>query len=251
MSNLKVTAYLITPLAVEGDLPHLDGILTWAMTIKKKSIIFSRHGNRHEGIHANEPGSLPIPIETCRVDGFAWPIPRCSNAIVDECRESVDKISRRFPSERAQDLHESRRVQVATTGGELKSYHLPIRVVHAQTVTWFCVGRGKPKKGLSRDGNPLQGRSGGGCEVRKLLRGITSIGDRTNIGYGRVSQWTVEPAAEDWSWFAPSESGVVLMRVLPIDMALPEKIIGYRKWFGGVVPPYWGREYYTECVQPC
>lgn len=251
MSLLKVTAILSSPLATNEDLPHLDGILTSEMSRKKRTILESINGGRHAGIVIDSPGSIPIPIETRRVTGFPWPIPLCSNAIIPESRETADRIAKRFPAERSEDLHPSRRIQINTTGGENKSYYLPVRVIHAERVVWYCVGRGRPQRGVTRDGNLRQGRKGGGCEIRKLLRGVAAIGDRTNIGYGRVRDWIVEPTDLDIAWFAPSEAGPVLMRSLPASMPMPDGMVGDRAWFGGVVPPYWGREYYAECVVPC
>lgn len=251
MALLKVTALLSSPLAMTEDLPHLDGILTAELSRVKRAILESRHGDRHIGVCMDLPGSLPIPIETRRVEGFEWPIPLCSNAIIPACGESADRIAKRFPVERSEDLHPSRRIQINTTGGENKSYYLPVRVIHADRIVWYCVGRGRPNKGISRDGNPRQGRKGGGAEIRKLLRRIDAIGDRTNIGYGRVREWIVEPTELDCSWFAPSEAGPVLMRTLPAAMPLPDGLVGARKWYGGCVPPYWAREYFNEVVVPC
>jgi hypothetical protein len=154
----------------------------------------------------------------------------------------VEHFARRFDADPSLIAPEGRRVFQAG-GGEFKGYRLPLRVRAVDRIAWFCVGRG------DRNAN---GRNGGGAkEIRRLLREVHAVGKKTGIGYGRVREWAVEPVGEDWSWFAPSDAGPVLMRPMPACAALPDGLQGFRRWFGAPVPPYWWRPNYCETVVPC
>src|SRR5690606_35922508 len=86
-------------------------------------------------------------------------------------------------------------------------------------------------------------------QIVDRLKKVEFIGKKTSIGYGRVGGWEVENADEDWSWFAPSDDGPVLMRPLPAEL-VQEKVRGCRRWYGSPVPPYWQRNLFAEIMQP-
>jgi CRISPR type IV-associated protein Csf3 len=145
-----------------------------------------------------------------------------------------ENVNNRFDPD-PQILDSSQRGVFHANSGELRSFRLPLRVRDVRRVVWFCLGEGSP--------------------IRRLLSheksGVQYLGKKGSIGYGQVAKWTVEHVEHDWSWFAPSPAGEVLMRALPKSMRLPTGLAGYRNWFGGVVAPYWSAKYHTEIVEPC
>ena len=120
---------------------------------------------------------------------------------------------------------------IATTNAEFKSYRLPLRVRNIERVVWFCVGVG--------------------AELRRLLRDVRLLGKKTSQGYGVARAWEVDSAEEDWSWFSPSDAGKLLMRPLPMSCADAIGAVGGRRFYGGIVPPYWDAEYFAEGLSPC
>jgi len=208
----------------------LDALLEWCM---------SRHVGQDFGLaHAlderrasYEPGLIPIPVARRRVEGFAWPIPLCSSPIFRARRDGVEHFARRFDPDPALIAGAERKVY-ASNSGEFKSYRLPLRVRLVEKIAWFAVGDRK--------------------EVRRLLRDVYSLGKKSSQGHGRIASWEVEhwEGREDWCWLAPSESGPVLMRSLPLTV-VPDGVLGARRFFGGLVSPYWASEFFSEGVIPC
>src|SRR6202035_2656309 len=149
----------------------------------------------------------------------------------------VEHFAKRFSAEKSGLLAETERRVIAVSTGPLKSYRLPLRVRPVDRIVWFCAGR-------------TEGRAPA-CLIRKLLREVFAIGKKTSFGFGQVARWDVEFADEDWSWFAPSSAGTVLMRTLPATARLPSNLIGFKRSFAAPVAPYWMRENATEVVTPC
>lgn len=232
MRPLKVTARLASGAKVAGDVPMLDALIEWCM---------SRHVGRTLGLaHDLEsdrapyrPGVIPTPILRRRVEGFPWPVPLCSSPIFRAAADDHAHYNRAFRADPLLIRPDARRVY-SSTNGEFKSFRLPLRTRLIDRVVWFCA---------VADGRGVK-------EVRRLLRSVSHLGKKTSQGYGRVAEWIVEDVDRDLSWYAPSDAGMVLMRPMPAS-AVAGDVIGGRKWFGGVVPPYWSREHFTEAVMPC
>jgi hypothetical protein len=88
-------------------------------------------------------------------------------------------------------------------------------------------------------------------EVRRILKSVYYIGKYGRIGYGVVSGWEYEDMGEnDFSIFAPTEEGRVLMKTIPNGPEIRD-VVGYRVSFGGGVPPYWHPDNYMEIAVPC
>jgi hypothetical protein len=224
MKPLKITAWLDAPLA--GEIPMLDSIVEWSMSLHLDSICPGvKRAGPDEPV---EPGTIPIPIRRRRVGRF--PVPLCSAGITPApIIDTHEHFHMSMAGIRATETCDRRVLSVKS--GQHRSYRLPLRVRVVDRVCWYVVGRAK--------------------DLRRWLRGVPAVGKKTAYGYGLVARWEVEPAGEDWSWFAPSPAGPVLMRPLPAEVDLPDGLIGYRRWFGSPVPPYWQRNLYTEIVQPC
>jgi hypothetical protein len=175
------------------------------------------------------PPSLPIPLRRRRLG--AWEVACCSDPIYPvPARDGVEHVAKRIAVEDASLLRPDRRLVISTANSWTKSYRLPLRVRTVDRVCWFAVGN---------------------AETLKLLRGVSALGKKKSVGYGRVRGWTAEDAPGDYSWYAPSEHGPVLMATLPAGPWLPEGLLGARRSFGAVVPPYWHPSRYTEILIPC
>ncbi len=235
---LLLTAWLDVPLA--GDPPQLDALLEWSLSSFQDDFqAQQRAGLPHFQIDrsrpAPPPGTIPIPVLRRQVG--RWPIALCSSPILplSPGGETVDYINKRLGVEHASLLSVAERKVVNTTNCWTKSYRLPLRIRAVPCVRWFCVGNER--------------------NLRKALRYVHAIGKKVADGYGRVREWTTETARGDCSWFAPHESGTILMRPLPLQVEarpwLPDNLMGCRQHFGACVPPYWHPDRFTEIVIPC
>ena len=222
--TLRITAVLAGAL-MGHDLPRLDAILEYrAAQCDGRDV--------HSPPQDLKPGSVEIPLVKSVVGGFRWPIPHCSDPIIAPSLTDGHRFyAKRFPTERADNLHPSRRLTINTTGGPFKSYMLPIRARQIGAVAWFCEGDAK--------------------KIGELLSGIFVLGKKRQVGGAMVSEWKIEATDANLSWFAPSSIGTVLMRTLPRSATMPADLVGYRKSFGGVVAPFWNRSNFTEVVTPC
>ncbi|HEY3967269.1 MAG TPA: hypothetical protein VGM05_22105 [Planctomycetaceae bacterium] len=238
---LKVTARLLEPIA-GIDPPHLDSILECVMRPLVPSILKSSNGNRHIGADAMRTGTIPIPIDRKFVAGYPHPIARCSSPIMGHVhRDGVEHFARRLDTSDPHLLAEENRKQVNHTGGEFKASRLPLRVRVVNEIVWFCMGRGS---------NSARGK-GGASEMRNRLKRVDCIGKKSSYGYGRVAEWIVEPAQDDWSWFAPTDDGPMLMRTLPSCVAMPKGLWGFRPSFAAPVSPYFDPALLCEVITPC
>lgn len=229
---LWVTAELASPLAAEP--PYLEALLEWCM-----SLFFLDKTAKIEAVEpwkvtrdrpAPPQGVLPIFIQRQQLG--PWQVARCSNPVMSSTAvETVEYISKRLATEESVLLREGERKIVSTTNSWTKSYRLPLRIRIPRLVRWCCFGQRR--------------------EILKLLRRVSSLSKKRSDGYGRVLKWTAEPAAEDYSWYAPHTNGTLLMRTLPVGDWLPKDLIGYRRDYGACVPPMWHPEHYGEIVAPC
>jgi hypothetical protein len=236
---VKVTAKLASPIALspEGAPPHLDAICELVMARKSRSIAESKNGHRHaidvakmRGQPVEAPGQLPIPIVRERVDGL--PIPRCSQGIIDASPQVAEHYHCAFPLERAGMLAEKQRTVLQQTGGPYKSMRLPLRISNTPSVVWFAQLRRRAGK------SPMN-------ELRGILRKVSTIGKKSNYGYGLVSEWLVEPTDIDAVWICEG----VLMRPLPVSV-VPEGTLGAMRSYGAVCGPYWQSSFFVERFVP-
>ena len=228
---LLVTARLASPLA--GDAPHLDALMEYLMSLHcHKGVPGYKVDRRYS---APPQGDIPIPIWRNRVEGQngeVWQIARCSSPILGPMlSETVEHICKRIGVEDATLLAEDARVIVTTSNSWTKSYRLPLRCRVIKSVAWFAEGNRR--------------------EVFQLVKRARAIGKKIADGYGVVQEWVVDRVDTDFSWFAPSDFGLVLMRPMPIGPILPKDLVGGRRDFGAACPPYWHPERYTEIVVPC
>lgn len=230
---LWVTAHLAGPIAQEP--PYLDAILVWAQSIhvlatKDLSVAQDESWKITRSDPAPPQGEILIPIAHSWLGD--WLVYHSSMPVLAPvAHDGVEHYTRRISVENALLLDPGERKIVNTTGGWTKSYRLPLRLRTTALIRWCCVGD----------------RS----EIRKLLKRVKALGKKRSQGYGVVERWEVEEAPADCSWFAPHPDGRILMRVLPLGDCLPANLVGFRRDYAGVSPPYWHRDRFVECVSPC
>jgi hypothetical protein len=227
---LLVTARLLNGLGGHEP-PKLDALLEYALSPYHPGSV-----PRHAVDRSLPPppmGAIPIPILRRRLG--PWVVGCCSDPIVGvPAADYHEHVHKRLATEEAALLAPESRLVVSTTNSWTKSYRIPIRRRAVGAVCWFAVG-----------------------DRRKLLRAVRrvrALGKKVSIGNGRVAGWSVERAAHDYSWFAPwpdDPTKLVLMRTLPVGPWVPwDNLVGYRRDFCGIAPPYWHPARACEALRP-
>lgn len=243
---LKITAILASPLC--GEPPLLDALLERQAALHAREIERTdragRHRNcaweAHRGAEPPPPGRLPIPIE--RADCAGWPVAKCSAPIWSGAA-GFERMQKSIRTAEIADYLGGARMSIHHGSGATKDYFLPRRVTAVERVIWFCVGYGFAK-GNGQRRNPE-------AQLRQCLRRIRAIGQDTTTGYGRVTEWRVEPAPADYSWYAPAgDRGRVLMRPLPLA-GVPADAVGWRPGWAAVCGPYWHAQRQIAAALPC
>lgn len=233
MTHLKVTAELSSPLA--GDAPYLDAILEYQMAlIEGRCMAITRADP------APVAGSVHIPILRGSIGGVDN-IPRCSAPILSPENVRHEHFAKRIAVEHANCLSDNQRLVVATGNSWTKAYRLPLKISNVAKLVWFVGGNDSERNGKRSSRKMLL----------SLLRRVHSVGKKRSQGYGRVAKWTAEETTDDNSWFAKTDHGTMLMRALPLCDDLPSDLIGFKRDFGGCIPPLWHPDRYMEIVTPC
>ena len=223
---LLVSARMNSPIA--ADAPRLDALLEMMLSLYQAK---GEPGYKIDRAF-RAPLQAEISIPLLRQKLGPWEIARCSDPIYGQCQaEYVEHVNKRIAVEAASLLDPLRRPVVQTTNSWTKSYRLPLRMRRIDRVCWFAVADRR--------------------SLLKVLKRVEYLGKKRSIGNGRVEAWDAMEVDEDYSWFASSPSGPVLMATLPFGPWLPDGLLGSRRGFGGCCPPYWHPDRYAEIVIPC
>lgn len=212
---LLITARLRCGVISDGLLP-IDAALYYAQHR------LARPGERVRSLPMSSsvsavPGDPPLVLPIQRLNGqspkwyYAASCARWSTPWTD----GTDHWTKRADSRYVDLVQTSARVPVS--GGRYRAYRMPVTYRHALSVSWCVVGE------------PIQ--------IRALLALVTHLGKKTEMGWGAVIDWTVEPSAEDWS--VQTADGC-RTRPVPDSSGL---LYGYR-------PPYWHPRNQTPCLLP-
>lgn len=209
---LRITARMGEPVVTYGDGLHLDGILSYgAMLADPETAASLPH------ISGPTAHDWPLPLARWIVgDEWGW----CASAAhADWLVRSKAEVRKRTPTAEMTRLTRDRTVNVAS--GPFKPQDKAFPTLMALEVEWYALG--------AADG------------VRRLLDLVTHVGKLSAHGYGRVLEWEVAEAAEDWSIERDGE----LTRRMPAALR-PHAAPGR----GGLRAPYHHRSRMGACVEP-
>lgn len=215
---LMVRAQLSTPyVPAEPDGScHMDSILAYAVV-----------------------AHLPHPIRTGGADGIVVPLPLKLSWVRDglplwacsDLRPQGDVLRdaeywhKRYDSDH---LQFSQKKRANVKAGRNKEMRVPLSTVQVPELRSICVGNAE--------------------KLEELLSHISHIGKKPSQGFGRVSEWTVEPldiSTED------AEAAALNARPVPLDFATshgkPVKE-GWKMRRGGFTSPYWYAPFHTAIV---
>lgn len=186
---LEVVATLSEPLVYFDDGLHLDGILGWAAVQQYKE-------ERGRGVGHCKPGwlgDLDLPLARWAVPAprpqryHSWMMTRdhehvwgwCASGVLGLERTAVGRVEIRKRPETTEMARwtEASKHQLGT--GPLKAYDLSLPALTVRELRWSALG------------DP----SG----VRELLERVTHVGKKCALGMGKVAEWSVREAADDWS----------------------------------------------------
>jgi hypothetical protein len=136
---------------------------------------------------------------------------RCSWAQwPDHTREALDSWNKRLDSAMLDLAGFAGKVEIGK--GRYKSYHQSVVYRSALWIDWYALGDAK--------------------RIWELLNTVTHVGKKSAQGWGRVTRWEIEYAAEDYSVWRAGQ----LMRGVP-----PVEAPGWPIGQYGIRPPYWYR----------
>lgn len=213
---LVITARLRCGIVSDGLLP-IDAILYYAQHRQAnpggRIMTTSRASAQVWG-----EGVLPLVLPIQRLNGGRpeWYYAASCARWSEPAAEGLDYWTKRVDVAQAHFVETTARVPIS--GGRYRAYRMPTPYRHALGVSWCVVG--EPE------------------QIRGLLHLVTHLGKKTEMGWGCVMEWSVEPASEDWSVRATDGS---LTRPVPVDAG--GILYGYR-------PPYWHPRNQTMCEMP-
>lgn len=204
-----ITAELVTPvLHAERERTHLDGILSAA------AITDHPHPSAWDAV-----AIVPLPLELLWVSPQGLPLwattPLMPASTGIESREYWHK---RYPSHRA-ELGD--KLSANTSAGRWREYRMPVQAQAVDRLHALAIGNQ--------------------AELQRLLDGVSHIGKKGSMGYGRVARWTVTPAGH-------SLNDVLSMRPVPVAAGL--QCGGQIEVSRGWTPPYWYAPHWADCVVP-
>lgn len=217
LEPLRIRAYLRTGIVADRWLP-LDGIL-----------LYQAHRDKDGPQAMTTPGDYTIQGVSTLPLGIIHPgrqnwYYQCSWAQWSHNVEGRDHWNKRFDTQFANLVDFSgRRGKVVIEQGRYKAYHMPVFYRAALWVEWYCMGD----------------RS----EIEHLLSTVTHMGKKASQGWGRVSQWAIEPWPEDWSvWRSDGK----LMRGIPVEDT--RDMVDFMVY--GIRPSYWKSNNQMPLVRP-
>lgn len=192
---LIIAAELGTDVLCYGDDPMLlDGPLAWSMFIEQDEA-------RSDGPIVDF--DLPVAKWSCDDDGrshaslldgegrvWGWCV---SRAYADWRHRHRHSFRKKPPLNEVRGFTNEKSVNIAA--GAYKGIDLAFEGRYADVITWYALGDAD--------------------EIRRLLDRVTSLGKKHNLGWGRVSSWTVVPGPGGVDW-TTMRLGSALVRPMPV-----------------------------------
>lgn len=227
MQPLKITAEMLTPLAVSDDWsPNLESVLEWLILQDQQMIV--ANPTEQDVINSRATVDKSMPISKGYLGGdWYW---QMSSPCYYYCSETTDRIRKKWNPgvDSPSPDWGKRKARWQTSEGPEKSCDLPVYLRDPKTITWYCVG--EPD------------------ELHKYLLQCSHVGKKRSIGHGAVSQWSIEPIAEDKHLTYCDH----LMRPIPTEYAESLNIkqwqYNVRNW--GWRPPAWLPSNKRRCAMP-
>lgn len=217
---LRVRAWLLSPVAFDAreGMP-LDGVVSWAAVLAMSSEL---PDDAFAAVPRGQFVDLPVPFAEADVGGHR--IARASWATTSpDARELVRRKRKRADVE-AYGL----KGKVAVNGGEWKALDLPVPVVAATWLEWWCVADR--------------------AQLLPLLSMVHGLGRDRTRGVATIEGWEVDRVAENRSlvWHGRPT------RALPIaDLAECSSVYnGATPRVTSVRAPYWRRDARALCAVP-
>lgn len=227
MQPLKIVAEMLTPLAVSDDwTPNLESVLEWLILEEQQMIVANPTEQDVTNSQSTVDKFMPISKGYLKDDWY-WQV---SSPCYYYLTEQTDRIRKKWNPgvDSPSPDWGKRKAKWQTSEGPEKSYDLPLYFRIAKTITWYCVG--KPN------------------ELKRYLLQCSHLGKKRSIGYGAVSQWSIEPIAEDRHLIYQNH----LMRPIPTEYAESLNIkqwqYNVRNW--GWRPPAWLPSNKRRCAMP-
>lgn len=227
MQPLKIVAEMLTPLVVSDDwTPSLESVLEWLILQEQRMIVANPTEQDVLNSQAIVDKFMPINKGYLKDDWY-WQI---SSPCYYYLSDQTDRIRKKWNpgiDSPAPDWGK-RKAKWQTSEGHEKSCELPLYLRNTKTITWYCVG------------DP--------SAIKQYLLGCSHLGKKRSVGYGSVSQWSIEPIAEDKHLIYQDS----LMRPIPIEYA---ELLNIKKWNYNVRnwgwrPPAWLQANKRQCAMP-
>lgn len=212
MEPLKVTAKMVSPMAVPLHPVNLDALLA-AMVCERRGLI--------AGVGEWQDVEIPVERSACG----RYHLASVGHYLVQTSVKGYTQ--KRAPISEFGWFGSQSIRSVLVSGGVNKACRIPQPRAVIGEMLWWCVG-------------DLE-------QVEGLIVQVTHIGKKRSVGHGKVAGWTVEPC-ETWPGFPVMRPDGSPMRNLPLDSVGlgPDTAVGW----GPISYPYWDQAAAIELAQP-
>jgi len=224
--NLRITAYLSTPLAAYDNWsPSIDSLLEWMLLDKLGLVSPNPTPQQVEDSRTIVAANMPIAKGDLKGQWY-WQV---SSPCYTILAENQDRFRKRWEPgiDTPNPNWGKRKAKVDTSQGAEKSYDLPLPLRTVDRINWYAIG-------------DVEG-------VQSLLEPCTSLGKKRSIGNGQISRWQTIPIEYDWHLWGKNGE---LMRPIPLECMPVDRPIDFAPLRWGWRPPSWLHTNKTNCAMP-
>ena len=210
MQNLKITAYLSTPIGTYDNWsPSLEGILVYKLLEEHNLLSPNPTPQQVADVQQFLVNRLPLKQVTLKDEPY-WAVSAPCYYIKGE---SIDKFRKRWDTHDRNLNWGKRKPQFKTGEGAEKSYDLPLYTRLVSTISWFLVGD-KPA-------------------IKRLLSSVTHIQKKRSYGNGEVREWEIGIAYDDYHLWRDDK----LIKPMPVRL-IEEKLDNPQMQWGWKAPSW-------------